>query len=606
MKNYDEPFITKEQKKDFDFLKFLSSEMTNQINNKKVDVLESLTNKTLDFSKLKTLLNTFVHERIYFDDQEIEIEGKLYKYCYLTKLATKLYNDKSFFGNDSPYVINALSFYENSITFEDIIIAFHNYCLSRENETLWYLSRLLCRYVYSVLSMDNKYKEVSFESDKTYDELKNLAKYVVDFYNQFLSNVKETNFTLSDDRKPNYYDRIDFDADYYFAIKDAENDEKIIQLKAKKASDLIKQCSKSLYLLLSTLREINDTSFSSEIKDLRSTIVNICQNIYSLELDAYNDLENDTLLNNSYKDYEIKLLKLTLNNALDKLKKYDSTTVLMRRQEVLQMNRLMSNTEDFIDYFNCHFSNLLEDTIDINLYSYQKRIESELGSKFNLLPKTALNTLASAEFLYDKFVRKTAPDEFDYSGIAVLYFQAFETTYNILLIQPYSNWLEKKKVDNLFKDLSLKKKQKKIQNLSKEELERFEKTKELKLYFSSKFSKQFYFKNNSPVIHLEIGKFEKFIDLYDDLNQNKESTANQLIYFLENQCFKKKIDSSSIKQFANAVRNATEPRNFAAHGSHELKINDVEKDKVIVYDDTDVKDVQNFKNLLYEFLNFFA
>ena len=47
-------------------------------------------------------------------------------------------------------------------------------------------------------------------------------------------------------------------------------------------------------------------------------------------------------------------------------------------------------------------------------------------------------------------------------------------------------------------------------------------------------------------------------------------------------------------------------RNFAAHGSHELKINDVEKDKVIVYDDTDVKDVQNFKNLLYEFLNFFA
>ena len=110
-----------------------------------------------------------------------------------------------------------------------------------------------------------------------------------------------------------------------------------------------------------------------------------------------------------------------------------------------------------------------------------------------MLPKTALNTLASAEFLYDKFVRKTAPDEFDYSGIAVLYFQAFETTYNILLIQPYSNWLEKKKVDNIFKDLSLKKKQKKIQKLSKEELERFEKTKELKLYFSSKFSKQFYF-----------------------------------------------------------------------------------------------------------------
>lgn len=53
------------------------------------------------------------------------------------------------------------------------------------------------------------------------------------------------------------------------------------------------------------------------------------------------------------------------------------------------------------------------------------------------------------------------------------------------------------------------------------------------------------------------------------------------------------------------MKNATIPRNEAAHGLQSLGEADVRKDKIIIYDETNIKDILNFKNLLYAFLEFY-
>lgn len=299
------------------------------------------------------------------------------------------------------------------------------------------------------------------------------------------------------------------------------------------------------------------------------------------------------------KDCEINLLKYNLQCAIEKMKGYDTEKTLQNRQEALQSIRLL-DSEQIIEEFVSEFSKLLMQSIPDSLETYYTRLKSELGSKYNLLPEVALNTLASAEYLYDKFVRKQAPAGFDYSGIAVLYFQAFETAYDKLLIEPYAEWLEKREIETLYNEIQLIMR-KKYKDRSPEENNRL---KQIKSYFASDFNINYFFNKGKAVTCLEIGKFHRFIDLKEDILSDKETSSNLQI-FLEESCFMKKIDAEQIGLFAQAVKNATNPRNKAAHGLHGLDEKDVKKDKVIVYDETNIKDVQEFKNILYAFLDFY-
>lgn len=611
MRLNDEPYISEQQQHDFDLLKKLSKEIDDDLKLKRTHAIEGLLNTDLLPSKKKNILNNFIYERINFKNQKINIDGILYKYEDLYLLAEKLFDDKTFFGNDCSYVLNALAFYENSLSFEDIIIAFHNYRIGHDNKDLWWLSLLLSRYICGVLSMDGKYKEIYYEQDETHKELKLLTNYVVDFWKQYLADVSLSEYALNDDQKNDFYKRIDDDAGHYFALQDAKNDDEIKEINTEFATYLVTQCSKSLYLLLSTLKEINDMDFSSEIKNLRRVITEICDNIYIENTDAFGELENDTRLNSDKmelieKQTEIALLTFTLQNALDKLSGCDTQTTLLNRKEALQTIRLISDTEELLEAFSKKFSELLMNSIDGSLDSYYARIKQEIGLKYNLLPNVALNALASAEYLYDMFVKKKAPAGFDYSGIAVLYFQAFETTYDMLLVEPYANWLTRLNINKYF-DERYKIRRKPSQKRSATEKNRLDEleNKILIKYFSSPFDKDLFYYKKQFVTALEIGKFQRFIDISNDINNTNTTNASQLIYFLENECFRKTINSNSIKQFSDGVKNATEPRNKAAHGLHGLKECDVIADKLIVYDETNVQDIQNFKNLLYEFLNFF-
>lgn len=602
-------YTSDEQKRDYDLLVQLSDKVNSEIIQDRDEAVDCLLNENLMLSEKESIIKATIQKRIDFVNQEITICGKVYKYGDIISLSEKLSSDRTFIGNDSEYVINGLAFLDNSITFEDCLIAFHLYRLSHEKEAYEWLVYLLCQHIYYSLSMESNCKEFTVDEENSDDKLRKLVRFVDGFWNEYAENIQEKGLFLSDDKKVDFYQKIDVDASFYFEVNDLEEKGEIEEskhIKAEYASNLISRCAKSIYLLFSTITEDKSGNYSSERKMLRRDIIEICDQLYSGESDAFGTLAEDKFLNSDkmslFEDEnEISLLKITLKNALDKLNGLDTTSILENRQESLRMV-MLPDSKELVEEFTKEFSNKLMKSIPDNLETYYERVKKEIGDKFYLLPQEALHELGSAEFLFDRFVKNKAPEDFDYSGVAILYFQAFETAYDELVIRPYSEWLIKQNVENLIKAyIDSKKRNGSKMSVSDEN--------KLLTYFSKKFDIKSFYRNNKNekglASYLEIGTFKYFIDVRESLGAKEGEQGNQLVYYLEQECFKKPIDKKAISNFVDALSNAYEPRNKAAHGLYKIKEYEVREDKIIVYDETDIKNILDYKNLLYAFLDFF-
>ena len=611
MNEFYEHYTSAEQKRDFEFLVHLSDCVNAEIIQNRRKTVDALLDEDMPVTKKKAILKENIKTRIDFANQEILLEDSLYKYSDITILAEKLYNDNTFVGNDSEYVINRVVFLENSITFEDCLIAFHNYRLSQEKEDFEWLVGLLCHHIYYSLSMESCCKSFALYAEQSDEELRKLATFVHVFWKSYAESISEKGLRLEEDKKIDFYQKVDIDASYYFAVRDLEQEgksEECNQIKSMYASELISQCAKSLYLLLSSVTEIKSVDFSKEVKKLRRDIEDICDQIYNGEIDAFRLLAEDKSLNSDKmslieSENENRLLKYTLKTALDKLNGLETKDVLACRHESLQMVVLPESWE-LVEEFTRAFSNKLMDSIPDNLEVYYKRIKQEIGNKYDLLPKEALHELASAEYLFDLFVRRKAPKDFDYSGIAILYFQAFETAYDELVVKVYSEWLTKRHMDEVIIDYVnyLGKK-----NKDERELKAYKNR--ISSYFPERFRAESFCRKNEGKRYLasflEIGTFQVFIDVRSCLGAKEGEPGSQLVFFLENECFNKPIDKESIKHFINALKGASAPRNKAAHGLMKLEESEVIKDKIIVYDESDISSILDYKNLLYAFLDFF-
>lgn len=606
------PYISKEQQEDFDLLENLSDAISEEIRQKRDEAISVLIQEDMLVAKKKEILKRYVSSRIDFNNQKISWNRKEYHYSDVCKIAEKLYDDNTFFGSDSPCVLDGMAFYDNSISFEDVILAFHNFRLEHNEENFWWLSLLLSRFIYWNLSMDSNYTDISYEKEDSCQEIVKLAEYVIEFWNKYLKNEQLKSFDLVDDQKREFSDKIDYDAGYFFASEDAENDDERKRIDSEHASELVSHCSKSIYLLLTTIKEIDDIELAVVKKNLRSAVVDICDKLYYD--DAYGELEKDNRINSDALreqelTFENNLLKYTLKSIQEKINQYDTETALINRKEMLQDIKMICSDDLIEDFVREYSESLMKKIEPCSMECHYERLKKELGVKYDLLPEDAVNALASAEYLYDMFVRKKAPEGFDYSGIAVLYFQTFETAYDRLLIAPYSKWLTDNNVNSFYEKKKELKKKLKSNITTKSEKDQIRKSmntieKDLDPYFSMGFDKDLFY-NKEFVTSLEIGKFQKFIDFGSCITKKNNDNAKQLIYYLETECFKKPIDAEKITDFAKAVGNATSPRNRAAHGLHGLNEEEAVQDKIIVYDESNLKDILNFKNLLYAFLDFF-
>ena len=608
-------YTSDEQKRDYDLLVQLSDAVNAKIILNRRKTVDILLSEYLTEKEKKDILKANIQTRVNFQNQDLLLAGSLYKYSDVISLARKLYNDTTFVGSESEYVLNGIMFQKNSITFEDCLIAFHYYRMSQGKESFDWLVSLLCQNIYYSLSREINCEEFIFNEGQSGDYLRKLVKYVHGYWKDNSENIPKKDMFLRNDIKVDFYQKIDDDAQLFFAVNDLEQEGKIEEskhLKSEDASKRISQCANSLYLLFSTVKEINNNGitkdcFSNEVKMLRKDIVDICDQLYNGESDAFGVLEGNILLDsakmNSFeRENENKLLKLILKTALDKLNGLGTKEVLECRQESLRTEALLESKE-LIDEFTREFSKKLMCSIPNNLETYYKRIKQEIGNKYELLPQEALHELASAEYLFDLFVRNKAPDDFDYSGIAILYFQAFETAYDELVVSAYSKWLKERHVDELIITVAYPSQEDKDNN----KLKSYKRN--VATFFNTDFNiKSFCRKNGREkdlVSFLEIGTFRYFIDVRGCLDAKEGEPGCQLVYYLQNICFKKPINLELLESFLDALNNAIEPRNKAAHGLTKIQKNEVIEDKTMVYDGNDIKNILDYKNLLYAFLEFF-
>ena len=80
---------------------------------------------------------------------------------------------------------------------------------------------------------------------------------------------------------------------------------------------------------------------------------------------------------------------------------------------------------------------------DLSPFAEKLRIELNSGKRIQL-PEKVILTLATADFLFDRYVTEHFANQgFDYSSISALYYQAFECAYNELIWGKYANYLNK-------------------------------------------------------------------------------------------------------------------------------------------------------------------
>lgn len=107
---------------------------------------------------------------------------------------------------------------------------------------------------------------------------------------------------------------------------------------------------------------------------------------------------------------------------------------------------------DWIDEISTRISEALVANCkqDENKYStVRSSVIENLGSNSSHLPDTVIDSLTTAELLYEQYAtEKYAEEGFDYSCISALYYQAFEDAYNSLIWHGYADMLNSLMIDD--------------------------------------------------------------------------------------------------------------------------------------------------------------
>lgn len=277
----------------------------------------------------------------------------------------------------------------------------------------------------------------------------------------------------------------------------------------------------------------------------------------------------------------LKLTKNTLEDLHSRINEYSTyDDIIDVKNELRNAMRYFPNEEiktiieSLVDAESEYISKkLIDQTIDVpDFEKYRKEVMEKFGSKASILPKQAIESLSTAELLFNKYANKGYADEgFDYSCISALYYQSVETMYNQLIWCPYAKTLNSMSYSN---------------GISYPELFR---NKSLPDEYKGYLPTGFFVKLKGSIFpnHLTMGSFVYLLD-------------NAAIHF--NKYFdavfgKGNIDKTSdiytsykerVHALSAMLQKATDPRNNASHGSTVITMEDCQYDRKMVLDKIDL------------------
>lgn len=146
-----------------------------------------------------------------------------------------------------------------------------------------------------------------------------------------------------------------------------------------------------------------------------------------------------------------EIFKETIETLLSQVDEQDTTNILNTKLQIRKAILRFPYCDEseqyatWLDSISSQFCDKLINNCkkESDKYTRHKNnILSKLGTKANHLPISTIDSLTTAEMLYEEYASQEYADKgFDFSCISALYYQAFENAYNYLLWNGYANKL---------------------------------------------------------------------------------------------------------------------------------------------------------------------
>ena len=564
----DGPYVSPEQDRLWKTLDELSSKYEESFEASRKEALSKLLDESCGSDAKKKSLNDFFLFRMNPDAYPVQLsDGKTYSFSQRREIAETLFEDKTFPYNDGYLVLNNLDPFFESITLDDVILAYHNYRLSNDNESLSHFVKLIGLYTKYALETDGT--RINFpvsDGILTHDQSINHLRSILIFVDKYLQKADEKRdlyrrkYKLKNEERLDFSSKIDRDAswsfgkkspvdirkskltefffkfgdyndfdDFYFSwlLDDIykqtgiHSDVKLEELSSVQwpsFNDLLdlaenayqKEKQKGYYSwkaykhILDGLTIIDGknliNAFNEHIPiikedfieaennnrdvDTASAFDNIQMNIrlffiivmavekipeFSVEKDQNkwrkkvcrrlcDIFTDDDAFENITDEDEINQEKIIDNESRINQKKADLYRTFLMEYELSSVESIMKNRlvlldrartiapEDtaFLEENSAKILNKLQEAVGVNnLLQLINNLSGELRTgKQIMMPEKVIHTLATAELLYTKFAtNEFSAQDFDYSSISALYYQAFENAYNELIWGEYANYL---------------------------------------------------------------------------------------------------------------------------------------------------------------------
>ena len=565
--NYDDgPYVSPEQENLWKLLEELSSKFQKLIDESRQNAVKGLLDKSRSSAARKKELNDYFAFRMDLDACVLQAsDGKIYSFRQLAQIARSLCDDNTFHYNDAPLILNNLDPFFESITLDDIVLAYHNYRLSADDESLSHFVKLIGLYaMYAFetdgLRLDFRTSEDILSHDEAISHFKSILQFVDDYLETH--SAKQARFAkkyeLKKETRIDFSSRIDRDAAQSFGKKspleirmtkltafilehgDLDefdefrmewilNDlykqsglrfnttqdelssvqwptlsdmlalvEKEYGLKASKEyerkslghilNSLITIRDQNLESVFNQQTAVNEEDYSDSLKnnsdvETESAFENIQRSIRFLffvimvadEMPEYrNDKEtmkrrksacrklcdifsDDCAYETITDEDELNQTEIIEGERIinDKkaelyrtfLMQYDSSpveTIMENRLALLDKARAIA-PEDIVFLEECSakiLDRIQEKVSKDSLISIADSLRTTLSTNGIYMPDNVIHTLATAEFLFTKYATdEYAAQDFDYSSISALYYQAFENAYNSLIWHNYAQFL---------------------------------------------------------------------------------------------------------------------------------------------------------------------
>ena len=574
--DYDyEPYVTPEQERLWNLLEELSSKSQKLITEKRQRAIKNLLEKTHSSAARKKELNDYFSFRMNLEAPILQAsDGKSYSFQQVSDIAGSIYDDKTFAYNDASLVLNNLDFFFESITLDDLVLAYHNYRLSADEESLSHFVKLIGYYAIYAFEMDGLRLDFRIpKSILSHEEAMNRFKSILQFVDDYLNTHYEKRnrfsgkYKLDKEARIDFSSRIDRDAAQSFGKKSP------LEIRMAKLTrfilehgdlddfdefrlewilnDLYKQTGLGLNTpkdelssiqwptlsdLLALVEKEYERRASKEyekksIGHIRNSLISIrkqnLEYVFNQQTAINEDDITDSIKNNSDVETEsafdniqrsIRFLFFVIMVA-DEMPEYRNDKETMKRRksacrklcdifsddcayetiteedelnqtEIIEGERIINDKkaelyrtflmqydsspvevimenrlalldkaraiapEDIVFLEECSakiLDRIQEKISEDSLIRIADNLRATLGTdKGTCIPDNVIHTLATAELLFNRYAtEKYAAQDFDYSSISALYYQAFENAYNALIWHDYAQLLNNHTINGM-------------------------------------------------------------------------------------------------------------------------------------------------------------